>query len=146
MLNINLVCVFVISQKQRTLLKQMPKDDGSVGIAGETSTSFTVPTNLTAGEYYYYCVVSCEDTELKSEVTDVAVCELTDSENPITGAYNSAAARYEWAFDTAVTAPHVCNYSDDYAAIRVGLGSGDEILFNDGTDNSRAFNMFKPAG
>ncbi|MCD8180895.1 MAG: hypothetical protein LUF26_05380 [Firmicutes bacterium] len=111
-------------------------DADGTAIEGETSTSFTVPADLTAGEYYYYCVVSCEGMELKSEVSDVTICELTDSENPITGAYNSAAARYEWTFDTAITAPAVYNYSDDYADIRVGLGSGDEILFDDGTVNS----------
>ena len=33
-------------------------NSGGTAISGETRESFTIPTNLSAGTYYYYCVVS----------------------------------------------------------------------------------------
>ena len=48
---------------------------GGTLISGATSSSFTIPTTLTAGTYYYYCVVSanCGATSEPSNVATVTV-------------------------------------------------------------------------
>ncbi|MCL1875799.1 MAG: putative Ig domain-containing protein [Synergistaceae bacterium] len=38
-------------------------NSGGTAISGATSRTFTIPTNLTAGNYYYYCVVSANNAD-----------------------------------------------------------------------------------
>lgn len=39
-------------------MKTLDSTSGGTLINGETSASFDIPTDLTAGTYYYYCVLS----------------------------------------------------------------------------------------
>ena len=50
---------------------------GGTSISGATSSSFTIPTNLTAGTYYYYCVVSA--TGAASVPSSVARVTVNDA-------------------------------------------------------------------
>ena len=56
---------------------------GGAAISGATSASFTIPTNLTEGIYYYYCVASSENAlPVASEIATVVVSEAYV---PVTG-------------------------------------------------------------
>ena len=47
---------------------------GGTLISGATSSSFAIPTDLTAGTYYYYCELSMDDADIvKSNVATVVV-------------------------------------------------------------------------
>jgi len=49
-------------------------------IDGATSKVFTIPTSLTVGTYYHYCVVSVED--VGSETSDIATVTVTSTSSP----------------------------------------------------------------
>ncbi|MCL2809467.1 MAG: hypothetical protein FWD24_05305, partial [Treponema sp.] len=57
-----------------------PSYTGSSLITGETNSSFTIPTNLTAGTYYYYCVVSAA-TSAASTSTNIATVNVRQNQN-----------------------------------------------------------------
>ena len=52
-------------------------NSGGTSISGATSANFPIPTNLTAGTYYYYCVVSA--TGATPESSSVARVVVTDA-------------------------------------------------------------------
>ncbi|MDR0275069.1 MAG: hypothetical protein LBI48_06975, partial [Burkholderiaceae bacterium] len=68
---------------------------GGALLAGEQGASFTIPTTLTAGTYYYYCVVNAAGaTPLASDVATVTVNPpaATDAQAPTITAQPQGAA------------------------------------------------------
>ncbi|WP_417203256.1 S-layer homology domain-containing protein [Acetoanaerobium sticklandii] len=82
----------------QTISYQWYKDD--VVIDGATNSSYTVPTGLTEGTYYYYCAVTCEGVLVKSNNAELYIYsntgdyEVTDS--------NSNTSKYP-ALEAAIT-------------------------------------------
>lgn len=48
---------------------------GGTAISGATSASYTIPTSLSAGSYFYYCVASCTANSRTSAVATVTVSD-----------------------------------------------------------------------
>ena len=59
---------------------------GGASISGETNASFTIPTTLAAGIYYYYCIVSA--TNATSIMSDVATVMVSAQPDPATYGVN----------------------------------------------------------
>ncbi len=59
---------------------------GGTAISGANSSSFTIPTTLLAGTYYYFCEVSAGTTSVRSNVARVNVSAVADTTAPVPGA------------------------------------------------------------
>ncbi len=95
--------------------------------------------DVTAGNTYYFSTYSGSDGD-SSAMYDLKFT-VTDNSSPISGEYDNDA--YIWSFDTTTTATssETYDYSDDYASIRVGLGSWDGLIAYDGTENSTSYGI-----
>ena len=56
-------------------------NEGGTAIGGATSATFTIPANETAGDHYYYCVITNTDGEsvvtAKTDVVEVTIVDIT---------------------------------------------------------------------
>jgi len=76
---------------------------GAVELVGEMNRVFTIPTDLNAGTYYYFCEVSAEgSTSVKSDVATIYVEKADGAPVGIPAAYAVTFARIEF---NAVVAP-----------------------------------------
>ena len=87
-------------------------------IEGETKADFGIPKDLTAGNYYYYCVISAEGAQsVTSGVTQVTVKKpsyaITISANPQEGGSVTGAVTYEKETEATVTAATHAGYTFD---------------------------------
>jgi uncharacterized repeat protein (TIGR02543 family) len=62
-----------------------PSNTGGSSINNATNSSFTIPTDLGTGTYYYYCVVSATGgaTDVPSNVATVTVNNLVHAQTPL---------------------------------------------------------------
>ena len=116
---------------------------GGTAIEGETSNIFTIPVDLSAGTYYYYCEISAgEAIPVFSNVSTVSVAAalITISSQPRAVVNVSLGGEgYEWLFVTANVTPsrplsyqwHINTENSNTGGVAVDGATGRQFLIPD---------------
>jgi hypothetical protein len=121
---------------------------GGTLITDATDATFTIPTDLTAGTYYYYCVVSAADADsLTSRIAVVTVNPASPTSEYVSFSYGTETATgivsgkrlsVEALLDTPVGLPQtmlVALYNKSGRLI--GMANGEGVI----SDNKVKFNV-----
>lgn len=76
--------------------KSATSTSGATNVTGQTTAEMTISTDLVAGKYYFFCVVSDDSSSVNS---DIVIVDVVDFPTYITGAFVNA---YIAACDTTV--------------------------------------------